>query len=606
MPGPQIELWLYDTQADLNRDAAQGRVCPWDAIPVVRLSCPAREAPALPWRATDDSDNDLTGLQRVLAFNGRAGLPTQMHYSLDAFLDGTDPLLLAATWDDLWVLMEAVWDHHDPAPAWMDRPLTLHYRGFTGPMPPRALPRFAALFPAQTFPLVELLDQALASRRRPLPRRSHPFPISDYGRGVWRTANRCRRRESSALPSETTACLPPDNRWLNALRGWKIRSCLPDRGVPMGMPWNWPLDVNYPRLWVLDRLPAGEWHAYTFHQALYPAWVELLCQAIRHLPAGARRLVFVPESWTPMKDAECIATGHCFCFAVEEETHRITITRDEDARAAFRQGVANYRTGGLGLPTKDPDALLTAAWHDLWVQFGPAGVPLTLYRNGTPVPAAACPLLPFPARPGLVLHELEAALAHRRRPLPGPARPFPMEVFYRESWQDAFAQWRWQTPAPLREDADPPEVWDEWLESLRGWKVRSALPDRGIAGKESSCSAPLAYRYPTLWIIDRLPTGEQYACTVPVGCKHPGWPLLLSSVLRNRPAGASRRVFVPERENSSRAPVRAVRGPCLCFAVDEEEHRITITRNDDARVVFHQALADYLRSLDADARHFPR
>ena len=42
MPGPQIELWLYDTQADLNRDAAQGRVCPWDAIPVVRLSCPAR------------------------------------------------------------------------------------------------------------------------------------------------------------------------------------------------------------------------------------------------------------------------------------------------------------------------------------------------------------------------------------------------------------------------------------------------------------------------------------------------------------------------------------------------------------------------------------
>ena len=86
MPGPQIELWLYDTQADLNRDAAQGKVCPWDAIPVVRLSCPVRETPALPWRATDDSDNYLTGLQRVLAFNGRAGLPTQMHYSLDLSL----------------------------------------------------------------------------------------------------------------------------------------------------------------------------------------------------------------------------------------------------------------------------------------------------------------------------------------------------------------------------------------------------------------------------------------------------------------------------------------------------------------------------------------
>lgn len=601
MPSPHIELWLYDTQADLNRAAADGRVCPLDAIDPILLCCPAREAPALPWEISERSHTPLTDLQRVLACNCRAGLPTQIHYPLDALLDIADPLLLAATWDDLYVLMEAVWDHHDPAPAWVDRPLTLHYRGFTGPMPPRALPRFAARFPAQTFPLPELLDQALARRRRPLPRRSHPFPMADFGRGVWHTASRRWRREHPAPRPEDAFPPPqPDNQWMNALRGWKIRSCLPDRGVPRGRHWTWPLDVDYPRLWILDRLPAGEWHAYTSDRARYPAWVELLCHAIRNLPAGARRLVFVPESRDPMNDPECIVNGSCLCFAVDETARRITITRDEEARAAFRQTLADYRTGGLNFPLADSDAPLAAAWTDLWAQFGPAGQPLNLCRNGIPVPPDSLLSVRFPARAGLLLHELDAALARRRRPLPAPVRPFPLDAFWREGWRDAFAEWRWETPAPIRQDVAPPEVCDEWLDALHGWKVRSALPDRSL----SPDRAPLDYRYPELWILDRLPDGGQYACTAPVGCKHPGWPMLLSSVLRNRPAGARRLVFLPEFQAPARDPAQAIRSPCLCFAVDENEHSITLTRNDDARAAFRQALADYVRSLDANALPF--
>lgn len=32
MPYPQIELWLYDTRQELDRDAKEGKVCPWSAV----------------------------------------------------------------------------------------------------------------------------------------------------------------------------------------------------------------------------------------------------------------------------------------------------------------------------------------------------------------------------------------------------------------------------------------------------------------------------------------------------------------------------------------------------------------------------------------------
>lgn len=321
---PQIELWLYDTQQELDRDAGEGRVCPRSAFPALAMQYSAREIPLPPWelaaRPAAPPDGEIT----VLAANSRAGLPTQTSRSLDSLLEAADPLLLAATWQDLPRLLDGM---NDPRSSfWADKPLTLHYHGFAGPAAPRRLPLSPAEFPARPYPLLTMLENTLRSRRCPLPRQPRPFSLGEFWRDL------CRGQTGDGM------------EWLESLRGWKLLSCLPDRGVAPGERlWDAPLNARYPRLWIIENPPAWERYAYTsFVSYKRPAWPVLLCHAIRSLPPGSRRVILAPESRSSLVLPGDAATGHCLGFVVDDTAHSITITRDDDARMEFCLALTAY------------------------------------------------------------------------------------------------------------------------------------------------------------------------------------------------------------------------------------------------------------------------
>lgn len=316
MKYPQIELWLYDTQRELDRDAREGKVCARAAGPA-----PVRLAPPSP-----REDDGLEAEKAVVAANCKEGIPTQIFFSATEMADLAGPLLLAATWQQLPFVFGASALRHD---GWGGQPMTLHYHGFSGPILPRNLPLFPPDFPLQPYPLQALLQQVLSSRRRPLPRPPRPFPIQAFLQDAgW--------EEDGPSPES------PDGVAL--LRDWKLWSCLPDQGIFTGdRLWEAPLSYRYPLTWVIEqRLPPHCTVAYTtFMGQKHPNWPDLLCRAIRDLPAGACRWMLVLDDFSP-NPAETIVGGHCLGFAVDDRARSITITRDDDARQVFCQALEEY------------------------------------------------------------------------------------------------------------------------------------------------------------------------------------------------------------------------------------------------------------------------
>lgn len=312
MADVSAELFLYDTRWDLDREAAAGRVCPLSALPALSRQWAGEAVPVPGGTPFPFPRESLPALKAVLARNGQQGLPTQVACSL-GLLTGPDPLLVATTWTELYLLLGA---RDSPGAAWADRPLRLHYHGFTGLVSPRRIPLFPPAFPAQPYPLAALLKQALASRRRPLPPQPRPFPLDAF----W----------------QDTLC--PE-----ILRGWTLHSLLPDRGVFAGdRRWEAPLSCRYPTSWVIEQRAPACAAAYTaFLGQKHPNWPDLFCHAVRDLPAGACRWVLVLDDFSP-NPAESAVAGHCLCFAVEDKARSVTVTRDDDARAEFCQALESY------------------------------------------------------------------------------------------------------------------------------------------------------------------------------------------------------------------------------------------------------------------------
>lgn len=320
MPCPRIELWLYDTQREMDRAAGEGKVCPRSAVLAVYGCCVVPAQPAPVRHSGPRPGRGDTRYNAVLAYNTAAGIPTQIPLAPDTLPDAADPLLLAATWADLPALLAPL--HASGGAPGADQPLTLHYRGFSGPVLPREMPLFPAEFPAQPYPLLAMLRASLRARRLPLPRPLYPFPLGDFRRDDL---------PGGDFPQQETS------GWQQALRGWAVCSALPDRGVFSGERlWEAPLSYRYPRLWVIERRPGlATPYAYTaFAGEKHPGWPALLCHAVRQLPDGGSRSVLVPEDSAPNL-AECAVFGRCLGFSVDGAEHRVTVTRDDDARAEF-------------------------------------------------------------------------------------------------------------------------------------------------------------------------------------------------------------------------------------------------------------------------------
>lgn len=315
MAEDRTELFLYDTRWELDRDAEAGRICPLSALPALSRQCAGREAPIPRGREPPLSRESLPALKGVLARNRALGLPTRIACSL-GLLTGTGPVLLAATWAELPLLLGG---RDSPGAAWADRPLLLHYHGFTGPVTPRQMPLVPARFPAQPYPLLSLLKQVLAARRRPLPRQPRPFPIDAFRRAGG----------PEGVPE--------------VLQGWSLHSFLPDRGMFAGdRLWDAPLQYRYPAAWIIEERVSCCEVAYTaFLAQKHPNWPDLLCRAVRDLPAGARRWMLTADDVSP-NPADSILAGHCLCFAVDTGARSIAITRDDDARAAFCRALEVY------------------------------------------------------------------------------------------------------------------------------------------------------------------------------------------------------------------------------------------------------------------------
>ena len=328
MPYPQIELWLYDTWQELDREAREGKVCSWSAVQGLSRRCPARLSPSLPRNTFPRPDYDLTAQKAVVAANCQAGIPTQISFPLKEMADLDHPLLVAATWQQLPVVFGF---SELRSGVWADQSLTLHYHGFTRQLPAKHLPRFPAHFPHQPYPLHSLLQQALSSRRRPLPHPARPFPIDVFWRDDYRNG------EDVCSPTATFG-------GLELLRGWKLYSRLPDQGIFTDHRlWDSPLSCRYPTPWIIEqRRSLCCTAAYTvFMGQKHPDWPELLCCAIQDLSPVTRRWMLVLDNCSP-NPAETILSGHCLCFAVDVPAHSITITRDDDARAEFCQALESY------------------------------------------------------------------------------------------------------------------------------------------------------------------------------------------------------------------------------------------------------------------------
>lgn len=311
MQYPQIELWLYDTRQELEREARAGKVCVPADLPV--LGIPRQE-------------KDLAARKALVEENSRAGIPTRISFSAEALADLAGPLLLAAAWQHLPIAFGAAALRRD---GWADQPMTLHYHGFTGPILPRNLPLFPPDFPLQPYPLQALLRQAVAARRRALAVQPRPFPLQAFLRDAG--------EDGEALSEEA-------DEGAALLRDWKLCSRLPDRGVfADDRLWDAPLSYRYPAAWFIEeRCPLHCTAAYTaWLTQKHPNWPALLCRAIRDLPAGARRWMLVWDDFSP-NPAETVLGGHCLGFAVEDKTRTITITRDDDARAEFLQALEAY------------------------------------------------------------------------------------------------------------------------------------------------------------------------------------------------------------------------------------------------------------------------
>lgn len=314
MKYPQIELWLYDTQHDLDQDALEGKVCPWSAVHALSPHCPAPLSPAKPWDSLPRPDYDFEARKAVFAANCQAGIPTQMPFALTKMAGLAGPLLLAATWQMMPVLFGST---ELRCGDWSFQPMTLHYHGFSGQMEARHLPLFPPAFPRQPYPLHTLLWQALSSRRRPLYRRPRPFPIQEFLQ---------------------------DSDGLKPLQDWKLFSRLPDRGVFTGdRLWEAPLQYRYPTTWIIDRgLPFGGMTAYKDSLGQkHPNWPDLLCRAIQGLPPDGSRCMLVLDDFS-RNPAETILGGHCLCFSVDDRNRSVTITRDDDAREDFCHALEEY------------------------------------------------------------------------------------------------------------------------------------------------------------------------------------------------------------------------------------------------------------------------
>lgn len=320
MTDDRIDLYLYDTQRELDRDAEEGRVCPLSALPVLSRQWVGESLPR--GKPFPFPEKFLPALRAVLAHNGELDLPTQIACSLD-LVTGIGPLLLAATWSELYLLLGG---RDSPGAAWADRQMQLHYHGFTGPVTPRQMPLFAPQFPAQPYPLAALLKQALAARRRPLPRQPRPFSLDAF-----------------LVPGADGAPAGGPDGFPEVLRGWTLRSLLPDRGVfPDDRLWEAPLQYRYPAVWIIEERALLCTVAYTaFLGQKHPNWPDLLCRAIRDLPAGSCRWMLVPDASSP-NPAESALAGDCLCFAVDDKARTITITRDDDARETFCQALESY------------------------------------------------------------------------------------------------------------------------------------------------------------------------------------------------------------------------------------------------------------------------